>query len=70
MQTKKEIISEDATAITCTLKYDPHSNQLFGIVFSINKRNGCSKVLISYEVQNESMIREHLKNRRAKNIHC
>lgn len=62
MQVEKRIwISEDATAITSNVTYDPSTNQLVGIVLPTDKKNGCP-IPLSFEAKNERVIKEYLNH--------
>lgn len=65
---KRIWISEDATAITSTVKYDPNTNQLVGLVLPINAKNGCP-IMMSYEAKDEATIREHLNLPRTNSVY-
>lgn len=61
LKTEKRIwVSEDATAITARVKYDPSTNQLVGLKLPINDETGCP-VPLSFSADDEIIIREHLK---------
>lgn len=59
---KKVWLSEDATGIVQRVEYDPTTNQLVGLVPSIDGNTGMPK-LSTYSVRNAGDIEKHLKNR-------
>lgn len=60
MQASKKIwLSEDATVITSKVTYDPHSNQLVGLVLPIDTQTGCPKAF-TYLALNAELIKRHL----------
>lgn len=65
---KRVFISEDATAITSTVKYDPYSNQLVGLVLPIDTKNGCP-IVMSFEAKDEMTIRQHLNVPRTNSVY-
>lgn len=65
---KRVWISEDATAITAKVSYDPFTNQLIGITLPISTKDGCP-IPLSYKAENEEKIREHLKLSRSKSVY-
>lgn len=52
-------LSEDATAITSKVTYDPKSNQLIGLVLPIDEKTGCPKAY-TYIASNAEAIKRHL----------
>lgn len=69
LKTVKRIwLSEDATALTIKVKYDPSTNQLVGIVLPIDGRSGCP-IPLSYETTDENTIKQHLKLSKSKFVY-
>lgn len=57
--TKHVWLSEDATAITAKVTYDPKTNQLIGLVLPIDYQTGCPKYF-TYVALNAECIQEYL----------
>lgn len=52
-------LSEDATAITTKVVYDPITNQMVGIVLPIDKKTGCPKPF-TFMATDAETIKQHL----------
>lgn len=57
--TKAVWLSEDATAITTKVVYDPTTNQMIGIVLPHDKTTGCP-IPFTYMATNAETIKQHL----------
>lgn len=57
---KRVWISEDATALSVKVNYDPKTNQLVGITLPIDVKTG-STISLVFDADNEDVIKEHLK---------
>lgn len=69
MKTVRRVwISEDATAITAKVNYDPSTDQLVGITLPIDSKTGCP-IVLNYEARDEAAIREHLKHPKSKFVY-
>lgn len=65
MKVSKQVwLSEDATVITSKVTYDPHTNQLVGLVLPIDEITGCPKPF-TYLALDAEVIKQHLMESKA-----